>query len=238
MIFLMDLDRPNWLALAIAALLSAALVVHSLRRVRPFIDVRMLARNRPLRLTYLRTAAILTVTYSIVYGFAQWLESAAGLSAAAAGLVTLPMSGLAAASSFMGARARSIRMPFVVGTGAALVGCICLSLIDGQTAIPFIAMAVMFFGLPQGMCATATQAAIYVQAPASEIGTAAGLQRTAQYVGAIAATSLLGVMYGHQATTGGLHRLAYAIGAVSAALVVWTIIDKTLPHFPRVTPVS
>jgi hypothetical protein len=45
----------------------------------------------------------------------------------------------------------------------------------------------MFFGLPQGTFSTATQAAIYIQAPAEQIGAAAGLQLTAQYIGAIAA---------------------------------------------------
>ena len=237
MIFLMNADRPNWLALAAALGLGTALVAHSARRARPFIDVRMLARNRPLCLTYLRTAAILTINYSIVYGFAQWLENAVGLAAATAGLVTLPMSIVAGAASFLGARTRSIRAPFVIGSAAALAGCVAFAFLDAGTAIPLVALAVALFGLPQGTCVTATQAAIYVQAPAADIGTAAGLQRTAQYIGAMAATILLGLAYGQHATTAGLHRLALMIGAISAALVLWTALDRTLPRFPRATPV-
>jgi MFS family permease len=57
MAFLMKLkDRPLRLALLSAAVFGGALIIHSLRRTQPFIDVRMLASNRPLTATYLRAA--------------------------------------------------------------------------------------------------------------------------------------------------------------------------------------
>jgi hypothetical protein len=71
-----------------------------------------------------------------------------------------------------------------------------------------IASAAMFFGIPMGMTSTATQAAIYVQAQASEIGAAAGLQRTFSYVDAIFSASLLGVVFGHKPGDSGIHALA------------------------------
>jgi sugar phosphate permease len=90
----------------------------------------------------------------------------------------------------------------------------------------------MLFGLPQGLFSTATQAAVYIQAPADAIGTAAGLQRTAGYLGAIAATSLLALMYGQRATDHGFHGLAVVLGVLSAFLLVVTIFDRTLPRGP------
>src|SRR5262249_56210231 len=97
MAFLMNQKTgPLWLALAGSAVFSAALVWHSLRRRQPFLDVRMLARNWPLTMTYLRAAAISMIVFSVYYGFAQWLQSAVGYSSAGAGLVTLPMSVVAA----------------------------------------------------------------------------------------------------------------------------------------------
>jgi MFS family permease len=143
------------------------------------------------------------------------------------------MSALAAVAS----RARSIRTPFIIGTAAALIGCLCLFLINHQTPVWMIAAAVMFFGLPTGLTSTATQAAVYIQAPLDEIGTASGLQRTATHIGAITSTSLLGLMYGHHATDHGLHRLAIVIGVLSTVLLVGTIFDRTLPRghigYPR-----
>ena len=87
---------------------GVVLVFHFLRRKQPFIDVQMLVRNRPLTVTYLRIAAILLMVYCILYGFAQWLEAGAGFSSSKAGLVTMPMSAVAAVASLAGARTRSI----------------------------------------------------------------------------------------------------------------------------------
>jgi hypothetical protein len=70
---------------------------------------------------------------------------------------------------------------------------------------------------------------VYIQAPAEEIGTAAGLQRTAMYVGAMAAASLLAMTYGERATDHGLHSLAAAMGILSALLFIATLFDPTIP---------
>jgi MFS family permease len=230
MLFLMNLDHPIWWALLVSVAFGIVLVAHSLRHAQPFMDVRMLARNRPLTLTYLRIAAILLIVYCVLYGFAQWLESGAGFTSTQAGLITLPMSAVAALASLAGARTKSIRTPFIISAAASLFGCVGLFLIGHQTPVWVIAMAVMLFGLPTGMASTATQAAVYIQAPASEIGTASGLQRTAAYIGAITATSLLGFLYGQHATDHGLHRLAIVMGVLSAFLFIATIVDRTIPR--------
>lgn len=236
MIFLMDLkDRPHWLALSGAIVFGALLVGHSLRRRQPFVDVRMLVRNSPLTVTYLRAAAASMIVFCVYYGVAQWLQSGAGLSSARAGLVTLPMSVVAAVSSLTGARTRGLRVPFLVSMGSALIGCICLSWIDSSTSIWLTAGAVMFFGVPLGAFSTATQAAVYLQSPEGAIGAAAGLQRMAQYIGASAAASLLAVIYGQRATDYGLHHLSIVIGAMSAFLLIATVFDRTIP---RLAPVA
>lgn len=228
MVFLLNPGHPVWLALPVAAVLGAGLVAHSRRRDKPFIDIGKLARNRPLTLTFLRAGLVLMIAYCVMYGFAQWLESAAGFSEEKAGLVTLPMSVVAAASSLVGSRERNVRTPFLVSIGAGLIGCIGLTLLDAGTSVWLMAAAVVFFGPLQGMFFTATQAAVYVQSPAEDIGTNAGLQRMVQYVGAIAAAGLLGLVYGQKATAHGLHSLGIAMGAIAAALFVWTVLDRTV----------
>ncbi|MDF0504629.1 MFS transporter [Burkholderia cenocepacia] len=233
MIFLLNLNHPIWITLPVALAFCLALVIHSLRREQPFIDVRMLARNRPLTITYLRAGIMLMMVYCILYGFAQWLESAAGFTEKEAGLVTVPMSIVAAASSLVGTRGTGIRMPFLVSIGSSLIGCICLLFLNSATPAWAIALTVIFFAAPQGMFATATQTAVYMQAKPDEIGTAAGLQRTAQYIGAIAATSLLGFVYGQHATDQGLHHLAFVMGALCAVLFIVTVLDKTISRPTR-----
>ena len=229
MAFLMNLKNgPLWLALAGSVVFGAALVWHSLRRPQPFLDVRMLARNWPLTMTYLRAAAIAIIVFSVYYGFAQWLQSAVGYSSAGAGLVTLPMSVVAAAASLTGARTKGLRGPFLVSVGAALAGNLGLLFVDGASPLWMIVTAITLFGVTLGTFSFATQAAVYIQAPAEEIGTAAGLQRTAQYIGAIAAASLLASIYGERASDHGLHSLAAVAGALSAILFIVTLFDRTL----------
>jgi MFS family permease len=229
MAFLMNLKNgPLWLALAGSVVFGAALVWHSLRRPQPFLDVRMLARNWPLTMTYLRAAAISIIVFSVYYGFAQWLQSAVGYSSAGAGLVTLPISVVAAAASLTGARTKGLRGPFLVSVGAALAGNLGLLFVDGASPPWMIVTAITLFGVTLGTFSFATQAAVYIQAPAEEIGTAAGLQRTAQYIGAIAAASLLASIYGERASDHGLHSLAAVAGALSAILFIVTLFDRTL----------
>jgi cytochrome c oxidase assembly factor CtaG len=106
------------------------------------------------------------------------------------------MSVVAAISSVTGVRTKGLRAPFVVSTGAALAGSICLFLVDSRTSVWIIATAVMFFG----------------------------------YIGAIAAASLLALMYGQHATDHGLHSLAAVMGVLSAFLFVATLFDRTIPR--------
>jgi MFS family permease len=230
MIFLLNLDHPLWWMLPISATFWAIFTGHSLKRRQPFIDVRMLARNVPLTITFLRVSLFLTITYCILYGFAQWLESSAHYSASRAGLMTLPMSILAGICSLLAARTKGLRPPFVIAAIGGLLGCVCLMFVHADTPAWFMATAAMFFGVPMGMASTTTQAAIYLQDPAAEMGTAAGLQRTFTYVGAIAATSLLGILFGHKPSDSGIHSLAIVMACIAGLLLALTLFDRTLPR--------
>ena len=230
MVFLLNLDTPQWWAVPCALVMGALLTWHSLRRPQPFIDLRMLAKHTPLTVTYLRAGVSFMLVYCMLYGFAQWVEHAGGYSAAAAGLATLPLSILAGVSSLLSSRFRSLRASFLVAFVAALAGSIGLFFLDAHTPLWVMAAVVTVFGATQGLVSTSTQAAVYLQAPRGQIGTASGLQRTASYIGAIAATSVLGMAYGHHATDIGLHTLAIVMGVASAMLLLFTFLDRTLPR--------
>lgn len=75
MSFVMRLAHPIWWVLAITVALGTALVAYSRRRSDAFFDVRMLARNTPLVVTYVRACVLTTITYCMLYGFSQRLES-------------------------------------------------------------------------------------------------------------------------------------------------------------------
>lgn len=230
--FLMDLRHPRWPLLPLVAMAGAALGVHSWRRAAPFIDLRMMARNQALTRSYVRTGVAWALMYCVMYGFAQWLQDGHGFTASQAGLITLPMSLVAGVCSLLGARTKGIRGPLVLAAAAMLAGCTTLLLLTGSTPALLLIAAAMIFGLPQGLNSTGNQAAVYAQAPAQDVGTATGLQRTFQYIGAITASSLIGLFYGQRASDAGLHGLAVAMIVLSALLLVGTVADRTLARHP------
>ena len=87
LVFLMDLAAPRWWLLGATAVVLAALTARELRARDPFIDVRLLARNHALTVTYLRFGVTMLVTYGFIYGWTLWLEQAAGRDATGAGLL-------------------------------------------------------------------------------------------------------------------------------------------------------
>src|SRR6266404_2610556 len=173
MAFLMNLDRPLWWMLPVSGAIWTLFWRHSARRRQPFIDVRMLAANIPLSLTLVRVTLTLLIPYCVMYGFAQWLESSANYSPGEAGLMTLPMSIMAAICSLLGGRTKGIRLPFILSAAGGLLGCLGLTFLTSETPAWLISAAVMFIGIPMGLSSNPTQTAIFLQAPAAEMGVAA-----------------------------------------------------------------
>src|SRR6266704_690411 len=152
MFFLISLGHPNWPMLAVSVLLGFVLVRHSLRTKQPFLNIRMLGSNIPLSVTYLRYGAINLMNYCMLYGFSQWLQTGPGFSSTKAGLITLPMSALAALSALAGGRMKSIRNPLIFGTLGFLFAAGCIALITSKTAPWLLVLLVLPFGLPLGVC--------------------------------------------------------------------------------------
>lgn len=227
-VFLLELRHPLWWLLAPVVLLSAVLTWWQLRHPRPFVDLRMLARNRALARTYLRHGLSYLVVYCVMYGFTQWLEEARGYTSLHTGLVMLPMSLAALVCSLLGARTKGIRAPLALASVLLAAGSALLFLTSGSTPLAVLLLAGACFGIPQGLMGTGNQAAVQQFAPVDAIGSAAGLQRTAQYVGAITASGLIGLAYGERADDGGLHLMAAVALVLAVALVALTVTDRAL----------
>lgn len=226
--FLMDLRHPDWPLLALGAIAAGALAGWELRARRPFIDVRMLAANRPLLRTYCRGGASYLVIYCVLNGYTQWLEAARGYSASVTGVLVLPMGAVAALCSWFAARRMRVRAPLLIGTAAMVAGSVTLVFTGPGSPVILLIVIGAVFGLPNGLNSVGNQTAMYLQAPAEQTGTAAGLFRTAQYIGAIASAGLIGLLYGERAGTGGLHTIAIALSALGAVLFLATLADRGL----------
>jgi hypothetical protein len=233
LVFLMDLTAPRWWLLAVIAAVLAALTWHELRVASPFVDVRLLARERALTTTYLRFGVTMLITYCFVYGWTLWLEQADGRSALGAGLLLVPSAAVATVVSALGARARRLWPPLVTGAAVLAVGSALLLVLRAGEPLWVLVVVSAVFGLQSGINIVSNQAAMYAQAPANATGAAAGLLRTAMYLGAIVAASLISVCYGRQATDAGLHRLAILLTIAAVGLLLATVANRSLAGSAR-----
>lgn len=225
--FLMDLNAPRWWLLAVAAALLLALVARELRAPSPFIDVRMLARNRALTTTYVRYGVTMAITYGFIYGWTPWLEQSAGMSAAAAGLLMMPAFAVAAVVSGLASRSRRLRRLLIAGAVALAAVSVSLTMMHGGTPLWLLLAVSLVFGVQNGLNIVTNQAAMYAQAPHGAVGAAAGMLRTFMYLGAIASASVISVSYGRAATDAGLHRLGLILTVAAIALVLVTVSDRS-----------
>jgi MFS family permease len=228
LVFLLDLSAGWWWLLGVAIVLLVALVLWELRAAKPFVDVRMLARNGALSRTYVRLFLIYMVAYTMTYGFSQWVQDVAGFSSDVAGYIQLPAAILAGVVSFIVARKTKVRGPLLIAAAVPIVGGLMLLLLHADAPVWLIALVPTLFGVPQGLASVSNQAALYAQVPSSYIGTAAGLSRTSVYIGAIAASSLIGGVFGEAPTTPDLHVLGWVIVGVAVVLTALTVGDRAL----------
>jgi MFS family permease len=228
LVFLLSLPAPNWIPLGIAVVLGVVLVLWELRAATPFIDMRLLVSNLALTRTYLRGALTLLAFYTVLYGLTQWLEAAHGLSTQEAGLVLLPMGIVAAVVSRPISARNLVRGPLVVGAASFVLATLAVTLFTSQTPVLAIVGVTLLFAITLGTTSVSNQTALYTQAPADQVGTAAGLFRTFSYLGSIASSTITGIVFRRSVTDSGLHLVAVILVGVSVAVLALTLFDRTV----------
>ncbi len=235
-IFLTALPNTEWVWLITASIFAGGLIVWELRAEHPFIDVRSLFHNRALTNTYVRSAGIMLVAYSVMYGLTQWLQEAQGLSATITGLLVVPMSIAGALVTRPVSKRNLIRVPLIISAGVAVVTAVGLRLLNADApAVVSIALTAVA-GVAIGLASVGNQSAVFAQASSTDTGTAAGLLRTSTYVGAIASGSVIGVVFQDGATDAGLHSIADILIVITILVLILTALDRKLPR--RLTPES
>ncbi|HEY3504982.1 MAG TPA: MFS transporter [Actinocatenispora sp.] len=231
MLFLLSLaDRPHWWLAALFVPLAGALLWRELRCAEPFLDVRLLGRNRALTGTYLRTALTYVAFYAVFYGLPSWLEEGRGLSAAQAGLVVLPIAGLGVFMTLVATRlvrTRGPRPTLLIGSLGLLAGGLVLATVVHASTPVIVLLAVSaVLGIPNGYNNMGNQTSMYAAAPADATGAASGLYRTSQYVGANLAAALIEVLAAGASPDSGLHRLGVAVAVIAALLVAGSLVGR------------
>jgi len=228
--FLLSLSgSPLWALLPVAFIAAALLVRRERSVAEPFLDVRMLAANRPLVGVYAQFAGINIVFYTVFFSLPLWLERVRGFDSGMAGLLLLPVAGVGVLATPVAARLIGRCGPgpaLITGAGMLTVGSLLLLVCNATTPVSVLLAVGVVLGIPNGFNNLGLQAALYEHAPAQHMGAAGGQFQTFRYVGAILSTSLLGLAFGSTVTSNGLHMIAYVLACISGLLLVASITTR------------
>jgi len=234
LVFLLTLATPNWIALGLAILMGLALVWWELRASHPFIDIRLLATNRGLTLTYLRFALATLCVYTVLYGVTQWIEVARGISPEDAGLLLLPMSLVGSVLALPISRMNLVRAPLIAAAISCLIASAGVLLIGTTTPIVWVVVITLIFGITLGTSISANQTTMYTEVSADQIGTASGLLRTFGYLGSIASSALISIFFHQSVNDNGLHMMALVMVILSVVGVLIVVADRKIMAQERV----
>lgn len=189
----------RWWMLGAGTAVAALFAWRELRFARPFLDLRLLGRNRSLMLIYLGFAVFSSVYYFVFFGLPQLLQEAGGYGPGAVGLLMLPLAGMSVLATPWAVKAMGrfgVRRVLVAGVVLLTVAAALMWLLTGTLAIPLVVVLTALMGIPYGTVGIATNQGMFVSIRPQERGVAAGIYQTCRYVGAITATVMIGVFAG------------------------------------------
>ncbi|WP_148046355.1 MFS transporter [Halostreptopolyspora alba] len=222
-------NDPGWLLIPVSVVGAVALVLRELRVATPFLDLRMLGANRRLLMVFAQNTAINVVFYLGFLGLPQWLQGARDEGAGVAGTLVLPLAGISVVALPLVTRLlRRFDERFVLITGGLLLLCgsAGLLLVDSSTPLWSLVLLTSLLGLPNAFNNLGMQSLMYRSAPAEHIGIASGLFQTFRFVGSIAASVIIGVVFTHGISDTGLTTMAAIMVAVSAAVVLAALLQR------------
>ncbi len=226
MFFLMHLESGLDMVALILALVGGALfVLAEKRQTRPFIDLGLLRANRALTLTYGNHVAFNFVNYCYFYAMPQWSQTTLDIPLATSGLLLMPV----AIASFVGAllptRKRIGCIVELAGAASLFLACAALLFADAGTSIPMILALSFGFGFGFGVLNMSNQQRLLDYAPLEQSGSAAGLLRTAGYLGAMLSAPLVSYLMIRNAGHGSLATFTVAALPIALIPIVTVIAD-------------
>lgn len=211
----------RWWLLGGGAVLAVLFVWRELRFSPPFLDLRLLGRNRPLLLVYLGFAVFNGIYYFAFFGLPQLLQEAAGYDPGVVGLLMLPLAAMSVITTPFAVRAIErfgVRRVLIAGVVLLAAASGMMWLLTGSFAVPLVLALTALLGMPYSVVSIASSQGMYVSTQPQERGVAAGIFQTCRYLGAITATVMIGIFYGsgvNQANWGLMVLTMLVLGAVA-----------------------
>jgi MFS family permease len=199
MLVLLSMDDafgwPLFVGVLVCVVLAALLVLRERHTETPFLDLALLADHPRILSTCVRGLVTFIAFYVVFYGVPQWLEVGRDLSPAEAGLLMFPVFGVGVLSTALATRLSARMSPpqlLLVGNAGFVVAGLVLALATGPSSpLGVLVVANALLGVPTGFNNLGNQLTLHHGSPARAAGSASGLYRTAQYIGATLSAALV-----------------------------------------------
>jgi MFS family permease len=224
LVFLLSLaEDPSWWLAPVSVASVLLLVLRERATATPFLDVRGLVANRTLSSLLLQQGGVNLVFYALFFGLPLWLEAVRGFSTERVGLLMLPFTILSLLVTPVAARAigrYGSKPALVVGSVLVVIGTGAVQLLGNATPVVVLVLITVVLGIPNSLNNLGLQTGLYAAAPPDRTGASGGLFQTFRYLGAIMASSLLGIVLERDLSTDGLHQVGLVITGVAIVLLV------------------
>ncbi|MFG1702704.1 MFS transporter [Nonomuraea sp. M3C6] len=210
-----------WASWQSAAMVGAAVVLLSVavwveaRAAEPIVPLRIV-RQRTTTLAIVGSLVVGTAMFGSAVFLGQYFQISRGYTATQAGLLTIPMMGGILVSSILGGRLMSrigkIKPFLLAGAVLLTIGFAGLSLIDQDTSLTFLGVAMLFAGLGVGMTMQNFVLVVQNAVPLKDIGAASSTVSFFRSLGGTIGVSVLGAVLARQVTDQATHDRAAAYG--------------------------
>lgn len=196
--------------------------------VRLFMDARFAAACASIGLSNL-------VMYTTLLALPLYLERVRDHTVQVSGAILAALSALSAIWGPVGGRWTDRRggwLPAVTGAGGVLLGVLLLAAGVRGTGVALVvaALAVMGFGI--GLSSAPVQTAAVEAAPAGKTGSAAGLYSTSRYLGSVAGSSILAIVFVRRPNGGDADRFAALFLGLAVAATLGLFVNSRVAARP------
>ncbi|HZC26810.1 MAG TPA: MFS transporter, partial [Actinopolymorphaceae bacterium] len=222
--------QPLWWLAPVVVCLGVVLVLRERATAAPFLDVRGLVSNPGLSAVLGQQGGINLVFYSVFFGLPLWLGSVRGFRSDAVGLLVLPIALMGVLMTPVAARTvrrRGSRATLVFGSAVLLLATVLVQLLTDSTPVAVLAGVALLFGVPGGFNNLGLQTALYEASPPDRMGSSGGLFQTFRYLGAISATSVLGVVLERDLSSHGLHIVGLVMSVMAMVVLALALARHT-----------
>jgi EmrB/QacA subfamily drug resistance transporter len=225
---------PTLGSFAITAAGLAALIPFELRRSQPLVQIKLFA-NRAFTSSFVTVLVALIAFAGLLFADTLYLQEGRGLSASAAGVLSLPLAAAAVVASLVSGRlvARNQARSTLIVAGLALTAApLALAAFGPTTPLGWIVIPFIVFGTGYGLLNDPVNVTAVSQLPNEQAGVAASLVSTSRQLGSVLGVAIVGSILavggssGIAATSSGF---GIPVSAVLAACGLAVVCVNALP---------